>query len=74
MKLAYCTLGFGCLLALVTNIYKHGWSFGGFFLALALAILLFSLTTERKSRLRFYAALSAFGTLFCFVIYSAALR
>jgi len=77
MKLAYRILGFGCLLGLVTNIFKHGWSIGGFCWPLALAILLFSVATDREStprKLRFYTTLSVFVVLFGFVVYRATLR
>jgi hypothetical protein len=71
MKLAYRILAFGCLLALVTNTYKHGWSIGGFCLPAALALLLFSLSKDggKHEVLRYCATLSIFVGLFCFVIY-----
>jgi hypothetical protein len=77
MKTAYRVLAMGCIVAMVTNLYKHGWSIGGFGMPLVLALLLLSLGTARVTRFwkfRFYAALSVFAGLLGFVIYSAAGR
>jgi hypothetical protein len=50
MILAYRGLGVGCVVALIANVYKHGWSVSGMIWPILLSTLLFSLGTNPTRR------------------------
>ena len=47
---AYRTLAVGCVVGLVANVYKHGWSLSGMIWPILLSTLLFSLGTNPARR------------------------
>jgi hypothetical protein len=71
---AYRTLGFGCAVALIANVYKHAWSLSGIIWPLLLSTLLFSLGTNPARRstawlIRYIVAFTVLLFLLGIIIY-----